>query len=117
MKKQNLAYVAGAAVLIATGAWYFNANGAADKKPGAGKGGAQPPTTVSVITPVRQDVPVEIVANGTGGNQYGRAGHIGQVLLFHSMSLPHVPRLSQMVKVFSRDSAARCSARHFLTMP
>lgn len=65
MKKQHLAYLAGAAVLIAAGAWYFHANSAPDQKPGGGKNGAQPPTTVSVITPLRQDVPIEIVANGT----------------------------------------------------
>jgi RND family efflux transporter MFP subunit len=65
MNKQNVAYLAGAAVVIAAGAWYFHSTSTADKKPGAGKDGAQPPTTVSVITPLRQDVPVEIAANGT----------------------------------------------------
>ncbi|CDG85519.1 efflux transporter, RND family, MFP subunit [Janthinobacterium agaricidamnosum NBRC 102515 = DSM 9628] len=54
----------GAAVCIVAGAWYFT------QKPGpeGGKGGAgaaQPATVVSTITPLRQDVPVVLQANGT----------------------------------------------------
>jgi multidrug efflux system membrane fusion protein len=66
MKKQHLGLLAGAALLILAGTWYFrSANGAETIKTGAGKDGTQPPATVSVITPARQDVPVEIAANGT----------------------------------------------------
>ena len=65
MQKKNLGYLAGAVVLLGAGVWYFLPANGVEKKAGAGKDGAQPPTTVSVIKPVRQDVPVDIAANGT----------------------------------------------------
>jgi multidrug efflux system membrane fusion protein len=67
MQKKNLGYMAGAAVLIATGAWYGHSTGGAEATAGhrAGAKDGQPPTTVSVVAPLRQDVPVEIAANGT----------------------------------------------------
>ena len=73
MKKKTVAVVVGLAVAIGGGAWY------AGKEP-AGQGGAQAqgngggggkgrgdqgPTTVNVVAPVRQDVPVTLSANGT----------------------------------------------------
>ena len=61
MQKKNLGYLAGAAVVVAAGAWYVHAG--TDTK--VAKDGATPPTTVSVIAPTRQDVPVELAANGT----------------------------------------------------
>ena len=65
MQTKNLGYLAGAVVLVGAGAWYFHANPDTDKKAPAGKDGSQPPTTVSVVAPLRQDVPVELAANGT----------------------------------------------------
>ena len=62
MQTKHLGLLAGAAALIAAGGWYVRA---ADTKPLEAKNGAQPPTTVSVVAPVRQDVPIEISANGT----------------------------------------------------
>jgi len=63
MQKKNLGYMAAAAVLMATGAWYVHSTGGNEAKAGAKDG--PPPTTVSVVAPRRQDVPVEIAANGT----------------------------------------------------
>jgi RND family efflux transporter MFP subunit len=65
MQTKNLGYTAGAAVLVAAGVWYFHSANGAETKPGSGKDGSQPPTTVSVVAPLRQDVPVELAANGT----------------------------------------------------
>jgi multidrug efflux system membrane fusion protein len=65
MQTKKLGYAAGVVVLVAAGAWYFHSAGDAKPKPGAGRDGAQPPTTVSVVAPLRQDVPVELAANGT----------------------------------------------------
>jgi multidrug efflux system membrane fusion protein len=67
MQKKNLGYIAGVAVLIAAGAWYVHSTGGADAPAGhkAGAKDGPPPTTVSVVAPLRQDVPVEIAANGT----------------------------------------------------
>jgi RND family efflux transporter MFP subunit len=65
MQKKNLGYLAGAVVLVGAGAWYFTSSGGADQKAPDGKDRAQPPTTVSVVAPLRQDVPVELAANGT----------------------------------------------------
>jgi multidrug efflux system membrane fusion protein len=65
MQKKNLGYLAGAVLLVGAGAWYFTSSGGADQKALAGKDRAQPPTTVSVVAPLRQDVPVELAANGT----------------------------------------------------
>jgi len=65
MQTKKLGYLAGAVVLVGAGAWYFNSTPGTDQKARAGKDGAQPPTTVSVVAPLRQDVPVELAANGT----------------------------------------------------
>ena len=70
MKKKVLAGVVGLAVL-GGGAWYMGKDGAQPDQsqgaPGAkGKGkGDQGPTTVNVVAPQRQDVPVLLSANGT----------------------------------------------------
>jgi len=66
MKKTTLVLLAGAAALIGAGAWYFARPAAAPA--GAqdqGKQGQQGPTTVNVVAPQRQDVPVLLSANGT----------------------------------------------------
>ena len=72
MKKKTLAVVVGLAVAIGGGTWYA---GKAPAEQGAehgqgsaagGKGkGEQGPTTVNVVAPLRQDVPVALSANGT----------------------------------------------------
>jgi len=69
MKKKTLAVVVGLAVAIGGGAWYANKGadeGAGQAQGGKGKGkGEQGPTTVNVVAPLRQDVPVALAANGT----------------------------------------------------
>ncbi|MYM69033.1 efflux RND transporter periplasmic adaptor subunit [Pseudoduganella sp. FT55W] len=66
MKKSSLAFVVGAIVVLGGGAWFMTHDGA---KPAAGNkpmnGGQQGPTTVRIVAPVRQDVPVVLQANGT----------------------------------------------------
>ena len=67
MKKNTLAVIAVVVAAGAGGAWYMNRGAEAQTEqggPGA-KGGAQPPTTVNVVTPTRQDVGVDVAANGT----------------------------------------------------
>jgi len=66
MKKKNAVILVGV-IAIAAGAWYLNkGDGAHAEGPGGpgGKGG-MPPTTVNVVAPQRQDVGVELSANGT----------------------------------------------------
>ncbi|OYO31912.1 efflux RND transporter periplasmic adaptor subunit [Janthinobacterium sp. PC23-8] len=66
MKKTSLAILVGAALCLGGGIWYFNHQGADKPKAGAaGKGGGQAPTSVSVVRPVRQDVPIVLQANGS----------------------------------------------------
>ena len=75
MKKNRIVILVGLALAIGAGAWYLNrpaeapggAHGAAAAAGSAGGkgGGAQPPTVVSVVAPVRQDVPIMLSANGT----------------------------------------------------
>lgn len=69
MKKKTLAVVVGLAVAIGGGAWWANkgpAEQGAAPAQGGGKGkGEQGPTTVNVVAPLRQDVPVTLSANGT----------------------------------------------------
>ncbi len=60
MKKTTLALLAGAVVLAGYGAWHLSHQADA---PAAAKSGS--PTTVNVVTPRRQDVPVIYQANGT----------------------------------------------------
>ncbi|SFF66363.1 RND family efflux transporter, MFP subunit [Duganella sp. CF458] len=73
MKKKTLAVVVGLAVAIGGGAWFAN-QGPAEQggAPAQGNGGGgakgkgeQGPTTVNVVAPLRQDVPVALSANGT----------------------------------------------------
>jgi RND family efflux transporter MFP subunit len=67
MKKNTLALIAILVAAGAGGAWYMNrgAHAEAESAHGGGKGGAMPPTTVNVIAPQRQDVGVDVAANGT----------------------------------------------------
>jgi multidrug efflux system membrane fusion protein len=65
MKKTSLAIVVGAALCIGGGIWYFNHQSAGAAAGKGGKGGAQAPTTVSVVAPVRRDVPMVLQANGS----------------------------------------------------
>ena len=65
MKKISLAILVGAALCIGGGIWYFNHQSTAGEGGKGGKGGAQAPTTVSVIKPLRQDVPMVLQANGS----------------------------------------------------
>jgi RND family efflux transporter MFP subunit len=67
MKKSSLAILAGAIAVIGGGIWYTT-HGSGEQQAGAkplNGGGPQGPTTVSVIAPSRQDVPVVLQANGT----------------------------------------------------
>jgi RND family efflux transporter MFP subunit len=72
MKKTTLIVLVGAAAAIGAGGWYYAqpaaepARQAAGQGPGKGGGqGQQGPTTVNVVSPQRQDVPVMLTANGT----------------------------------------------------
>lgn len=71
MKKKNAGLIVGVVVLAVAGAWYLNkGDGAHAEGPGKGGGGpggkgGMPPTTVNVVSPQRQDVGVELSANGT----------------------------------------------------
>ncbi|MRX08035.1 efflux RND transporter periplasmic adaptor subunit [Pseudoduganella sp. FT25W] len=66
MKKSSLAFLAGAIVVVGGGVWTMTHHGG---EPAGGSklngNGPQGPTTVSVIAPERQDVPVVLEANGT----------------------------------------------------
>ena len=70
MKKTSLVVLVGAALCIGGGVWYVNHQsagagaGANNNSARAGKGG-QAPTSVSVVTPLRQDVPIVLSANGS----------------------------------------------------
>lgn len=63
MKKTSLAVLVGAVVVIGGGIWYVSHGGS--QAAAAKAAGQQGPTTVSVMTPLRQDVPVVLQANGT----------------------------------------------------
>jgi multidrug efflux system membrane fusion protein len=69
MNKNKVGLIAGVVVIAGAAAWYLNqgtgahAEGAAAGK--GGRGGAQGPTVVNVVAPVRQDVGIELSANGT----------------------------------------------------
>ena len=69
MKKKNVGLIVGAVAIALAAGWYQNRDaGVHAEGPGAapaGKGGGQPPVTVNVINPQRQDVGVVISANGT----------------------------------------------------
>lgn len=69
MKKNTLAIVAIVVAAAAAGTWYMNRDAQAEAESGqggpGGMGGAMPPTTVNVVAPQRQDVAVDVAANGT----------------------------------------------------
>ena len=72
MKKNTLAVIAIVVAAGAAGTWYMNRGvhaeaGSGQGAPGGpgGRGGAMPPTTVNVVAPQRQDVGVDVAANGT----------------------------------------------------
>jgi multidrug efflux system membrane fusion protein len=69
MKKNTLAVLAIVVAAGAAGTWYMNRGAHAEAEKGqggpGGKGGAMPPTTVNVVVPKRQDVGVDVAANGT----------------------------------------------------
>ncbi|QOY94931.1 efflux RND transporter periplasmic adaptor subunit [Massilia sp. UMI-21] len=69
MKNKNAGFIVGVVALAVAGAWYLNKGDAAHAENGGGKGpggkGGMPPTTVNVVSPQRQDVGVELSANGT----------------------------------------------------
>jgi RND family efflux transporter MFP subunit len=66
MKKSSLAFLVGAIVVAGGGIWYLTHH---SEQPSTGSklngNGPQGPTTVSIIAPKRQDVPVTLQANGT----------------------------------------------------
>ncbi|MFC5459573.1 efflux RND transporter periplasmic adaptor subunit [Massilia niabensis] len=68
MKKNTLAIIAIVVAAGAAGTWYMNRDAQAEAGGGqggpGGKGG-MPPTTVNVVAPQRQDVGVDVAANGT----------------------------------------------------
>src|SRR5687767_2086436 len=69
MKKNTLATIAIVVAAAAAGTWYMNRDAQAEGEGGrggpGGRGGAMPPTTVNVVAPQRQDVGVDVAANGT----------------------------------------------------
>ncbi len=69
MKKNTLAVIAVVVAAGIGGAWYMNrgahAEGEGKNGPAGAAGAAQGPTTVNVVAPRRQDVGVDVAANGT----------------------------------------------------
>ena len=66
MKKTTLVFLAAAVAAIGAGAWHYaQPSASAGQAAGPGKQGQQGPTTVNVVSPQRQDVPVLLTANGT----------------------------------------------------
>jgi multidrug efflux system membrane fusion protein len=66
MSKPSIGVIAAAIAIVGATAWYLHSAGKHDAAPAAGaKGAAQPATVVSVIKPVKQDVPVALQSNGT----------------------------------------------------
>jgi RND family efflux transporter MFP subunit len=66
MKKSSLASLIGAIVVVGGGIWYMTHGGDHPATGSKMNGNApQGPTTVSIIAPKRQDVPVTLQANGT----------------------------------------------------
>ncbi len=61
MKKTTIGFIAGAAVCIAAGAWYFSRPGSAPVPAASGAAAV----LVNVVAPQRQDVPVVLQANGS----------------------------------------------------
>ncbi len=65
MKKSSLASLAGAIIVVGGGIWYLTHHSGQSEGGQKPLNGAQGPTTVSVVAPHRQDVPVVLQANGT----------------------------------------------------
>ncbi len=67
MKKSTIGVIAAAIAIIGATVWYLQGPAGAPAGAGnaGGKGAAQPPTVVSVVKPLRQDVPVALQSNGT----------------------------------------------------
>jgi RND family efflux transporter MFP subunit len=66
MKKKTLAILVGVAAVVGAGVWYSTKAPEGGAQSGGGKGkGEMGPTTVNVVAPERQDVPVTLSANGT----------------------------------------------------
>jgi membrane fusion protein, multidrug efflux system len=64
MNKKTLGWIVAALACIGAAAWYLTKS---PPPPAAGKqgGGGQPPTVVNLVSPLRQDVPILLQANGT----------------------------------------------------
>ncbi|MET0322378.1 MAG: efflux RND transporter periplasmic adaptor subunit, partial [Duganella sp.] len=66
MKKSTIATLVATLAVAGLGGWYMTHGGHHDTPSHAAQGnGQQGPTTVSVVAPVRRDVPVVLQANGT----------------------------------------------------
>jgi membrane fusion protein, multidrug efflux system len=68
MKKKNLALLVGVLAIAGSTGWYFNQGAvvhAQESKAGARAPGQQPPTTVNAVAARRQDVGMDVAANGT----------------------------------------------------
>ena len=66
MSKPSIGVIAAALAIVGATAWYLHSAGKHADAPAGGKtGAASPPTVVSVIKPLRQDVPVALQSNGT----------------------------------------------------
>ncbi|WP_432381162.1 efflux RND transporter periplasmic adaptor subunit [Duganella sp. P38] len=65
MKKSSLASLIGAIVVVGGGIWYAMHGGDHPTTGSRMNNGPQGPTTVSIVAPQRQDVPVTLQANGT----------------------------------------------------
>ena len=64
MNKKNLGIVAVVAALVVAGVWTMNKGDSAPAQGAQGPGGGQGPTAVNIVSPQRQDVGVELSANG-----------------------------------------------------
>ena len=66
MSKPSIGVIAAAIAIVGATAWYLHSAGKHDDTPAAGaKGAAAPATVVSVVKPLKQDVPVVLQSNGT----------------------------------------------------
>jgi multidrug efflux system membrane fusion protein len=65
MKKTSLASLAGAIIVVGGGIWYISHHSAESAGSQKLLNAQQGPTVVSIVAPTRQDVPVELQANGT----------------------------------------------------
>ncbi|WP_426115679.1 efflux RND transporter periplasmic adaptor subunit [Massilia sp. PWRC2] len=65
MSKPSIGVIAAALAIVGATAWYLSGGSSSSAPAGGKNGAAQPPTVVSVIKPLRQDVPVVLQSNGT----------------------------------------------------